>query len=66
MTDAPKPVAKSLHTLTVLVQVSRSLAKFTNDDPPEALSHAMRVLGLTGRPDPYELRAKALAALTAR
>jgi hypothetical protein len=56
------PVAKSLHTLTVLQQVANI---FPADQAEDALDRAMRVLGLAGRPDPYGLRARALALLIA-
>ena len=59
-----KPVAKSLHTLTVLQQVANmliDLGRFT--DVEEALDGAMARLGLANRPDPYDLRGKALALL---
>lgn len=50
-----KDVAKSLHTVTVLVQVAR--ANGGN------LDLAMTILGLAGRPDPYGLKAAALKQL---
>lgn len=65
MTNPAKPVAKSLHTLTVLQQVARI---FTNDyyalKPEPAMDKAMTVLGLAGRPDPYGLKARALELMT--
>jgi hypothetical protein len=53
-----KPVAKSLHTVTVIVQVAREFRKgFHSTD--EALRLALETLGLAGRPDPYGLAAQA-------
>lgn len=54
-----KPVAKSLHTVTVIVQVARIAPGFSIS-PEKALASAMRVLGLDNRPDPYGLGAAAL------
>jgi hypothetical protein len=59
-----KPVAKSLHTVTVIVQIAK-LAKyvleFGNEDlNARCVDRAMRELGLADRPDPYNLRAAAL------
>ena len=69
-----KPVAKSLHTVTVLVQVARyvrgSVGVGQNPEPIEclhwehSLDRAMEVLGLDDRDDPYGLRAAALRQLT--
>ena len=58
------PVAKSLHTITVIVQVARALEDargFSNIE--NALDAALIALGLYKRPDPYGLRAKALVLL---
>lgn len=63
-----KPIAKSLHTLTVLVQVATHIER---NYPAAArnevtvsrvitMGKAMEVLGLAGRPDPYGLEEKAL------
>lgn len=61
------PVAKSLHTLTVLQQVADMLRRHAGINAPEAaLEAAMGELGLAGRPDPYGLQARALALLEAR
>jgi hypothetical protein len=57
-----KPVAKSLHTVTVIVQVARQFQKGFSTDP---LGDAMECLGLAGRPDPYGLAAAALKQLEA-
>lgn len=56
-----RDIAKSLHTVTVLYQVTLALK---GDQPlAAALDRAMAVLELNGRPDPYGLRARALALL---
>ena len=49
-----KPVAKSLHTVTVIVQVARAMG---------SLPMALSILGLAGRPDPYGLAAAAAKQL---
>ncbi len=59
-----KPVAKSLHTVTVLVQVARSTITYGVGDKEGALDIAMRTLGLDGRDDPYSLRDAALKQLS--
>ena len=61
-----KPVAKSLHTVTVIVQLAkfcRGVTVFGDDLNARAVDYAMDMLGLSGRPDPYGLREKALAQL---
>jgi len=62
-----RAVAKSLHTITVLVQVARLHGEFqTKQYPKEKLiASAMETLGLAGRPDPYGLADKALKLLNA-
>ena len=59
-----KPLAKSLHTVTVLVRVARLLLKrdlaFSN---VEAVNGALQVLGLADMPDEYGLAAQALKQL---
>lgn len=59
-----KPLAKSLHTVTVLVRVARLLLKrdlaFSN---VEAVNGALQVLGLDDMPDEYGLAAQALKQL---
>lgn len=59
-----KPLAKSLHTVTVLVRVARLLLKrdlaYSN---PEAIAGALQVLGLDDMPDTYGLAAQALKQL---
>jgi hypothetical protein len=59
------PVAKSLHTLTVLQQVAELIHDLEGvTDPAEALDKAMIALGLARRPDPYGLRDRALFLMT--
>ena len=61
---AATPVAKSLHTLTVLQQVAGLMRRHAGlNDPESALTAAMEALGLAGRPDPYGLRDRALALI---
>lgn len=58
------PVAKSLHTLTVLQQVATLMLDLGGyNDIETAMDAGMARLGLAGRPDPYGLRAKALGNL---
>lgn len=60
--NSKKPVAKSLHTVSVIYQVaSLSLP----GDVERSVDRAMQILELAGRPDPYGLRARALALLIA-
>ena len=60
-----KPIAKSLHTVTVLVRVATMLKKrdlaYSN---MEAVHGAMQVLGLSGMPDTYGLVAAAIKQLS--
>jgi hypothetical protein len=58
------PVAKSLHTLTVLQQVARIYLRTTCSGQEAALDCAMVALGLAGRPDPFGLRDRALFLMT--
>ena len=59
-----KSLAKSLHTVTVLVRVARLLLKrdlaFSN---VEAVNGALQVLGLADMPDEYGLAAQAIKQL---
>lgn len=59
-----KPLAKSLHTVTVLVRVARLLLKrdlaFSN---VEAVNGALQVLGLDDMPDSYGLAVQAVKQL---
>jgi hypothetical protein len=55
------PVAKSLHTVTVLVQVARLHETLSSGfSRVEIMAKAMETLGLAGRPDPHGLEEKAL------
>jgi len=64
-----KPVAKSLHTITVIVQVARfhmGVNQFggpANLKKEAAIAGALNILGLAGRDDPYGLAAAALKQL---
>jgi len=55
MSKAEKPVAKSLHTITVIVQVARDFKVRQGCDNNEAIKVALEILGLAGREDPYKL-----------
>jgi hypothetical protein len=57
--DEGKPVAKSLHTVTVLVDVTRYIEKYRGLGPSTALDEAMALLGLSDKPDTYGLKAQA-------
>lgn len=64
----PKPLAKSLHTVSVLVNVARhfqDLARFDGGamSAEYAVESAVAILSYQGAADPYGLRAKALAIL---
>lgn len=60
------PVAKSLHTITVLIQIAKAMSRLAGiNDPEKAMDAAMEELELAGRPDPYGLRAKALRLMAA-
>lgn len=51
-----KPVAKSLHTVTVLVKLAQYLMHHRiMNDPNDALDEALEVLDLDFKPDPYGL-----------
>lgn len=71
MTDLTRPVAKSLHTVTVIVQVARlhivhgPFTAHGMPSPEKAVDLAMTTLGLAGRPDPWNTRAQALKQLEA-
>lgn len=65
MSAAVKPVAKSLHTVTVIVQVARLHQRLNNETRDSAVTSAMIALGLHDRPDPYGLRDAALKQLQA-
>lgn len=72
MNSNQKPVAKSLHTITVIMQVTRHVAAtcaYTTDErrnnptTANAMAEALIILGLNDRPDPYGLAAKSLKLL---
>lgn len=73
MSTKTKTLAKSLHTVTALVQVARlheTHGVGSNLLDPDAarerqIDSAMATLGYAGASDPYGLRGKALKALTA-
>lgn len=58
-----KPIAKSLHTVSALVNTARYIMGVTSTDPETALHMAKDVLGLGDKPDPYGLEATALKQL---
>jgi hypothetical protein len=60
-----KPLAKSLHTVSVLVNLARYVMSIDNVKPIDALRTAMAILGYKDAADPYELAKVALRQLTA-
>lgn len=62
--NSGRDIAKSLHTVTVVYQVTRAL-RSQHSSLEAALGAALGVLELSGRPDPYGLAARALALLIA-
>ncbi|ESY41997.1 hypothetical protein X747_14405 [Mesorhizobium sp. LNJC384A00] len=50
-----KPVAKSLHTVSALVNVARYFLGDKTRDPDRAIGCAVYALKLDGKPDPYGL-----------
>lgn len=65
MSKASKPVAKSLHTITVIVQVAKLCRGIHGGTVEAALESALVTLGLAGRDDPYGLAKIALNQLKA-
>lgn len=63
MTTETRPVAKALHTITVLVQVAKHVMRTEGKTAKPAMQAAMTILGLNDRPDPHELAATALKQL---
>jgi len=59
-----KPIAKSLHTITVIAQVA-TMIRTTNsaDSIDGAVEMALQILGLAGKPDVYGLAAKAVKSV---
>jgi hypothetical protein len=60
MTEETKPIAKSLHTVKVIQQLTADFQTRQGLGRGEALQVALEVLGLAGRPDPYGLAEKAM------
>lgn len=58
-----KPMAKALHTVTVLVRVASRLRDVTGFTPEKAIAEAVAMLGYADAPDPQDLAGKALAQL---
>lgn len=59
-TPKAKPLAKSLHTVTVLVNVAKHLRHGGTLDATVAVQQAADILGLGGMPDSYGLIAQAV------
>ncbi len=66
MSKNQKPVARALHTITVILQVAHHALETECDTVEQAHALAMRVLGLAGRPDPNGLAAITLKQLKDR
>jgi len=60
-----KPLAKSLHTVTVLVRTTKAIADYEGIAPTDAkaIDLALAVLGLDDMPDAYGLVAQAAKQL---
>jgi hypothetical protein len=58
-----KPLAKSLHTVTVLVRVALHAKYNTHMSNGHAVCAALAVLGLTNQPDSYGLAEQAIKQL---
>lgn len=58
-----KPVAKSLHTISVIVNVARHIMAESGADAESAADRAMEILGLADKPDTYGLKAAAIRQL---
>ena len=62
---ADKPLAKSLHTVSVLVAIALDERSRFNTAPPSyCVGMALGVLDLAGKPDPHNLRAQAINIVT--
>ncbi len=63
-----KPLAKSLHTVTVLVRMCRMVEHYDMPKPmfsdEQRLEHVIYWLGLSDAPDIHGIKAQALAALS--
>jgi hypothetical protein len=55
-------IPKSLHTITVIVNVARTMP--AHDNPYERIESALAILGYAGTPDPYGLKDKAAGILS--
>ena len=61
-----KPLAKSLHTVTVIVRVAKALRPLhPNSTPEQQVELALMVLGYVDAADPYGLAQAALKQLEA-
>ena len=58
-----KPIAKSLHTVTVLVRVAKALNRDQVWSNGMAIDLALDALGLADMPDQYDLIGQALKQL---
>ena len=58
-----KPLAKSLHTVTVLVRVALNVKRNSPMANDRAVIFALDILGLTGQPDSYGLAEQAIKQL---
>ena len=58
-----KPLAKSLHTVTVLVRVARDIQNRAPIADDTAITLALGLLGLADMPDDYGLAAQAIKQL---
>ncbi len=66
MSTRTKTLAKSLHTVTALVQVALLLKETRKLSDAEAVAVAVATLGYPVRTaDPYDLKGRAVAILTA-
>ena len=62
---APRPLAKSLHTITVLQRLAIYLASRpgSNLSAEQATAAALDVLGYGNAPDPYEIASRARSGI---
>ena len=54
-----KPLAKSLHTVTVLVRGARDIQSRQHTANDDAVTHALKLLGLADMPDAHGLALQA-------
>lgn len=67
MSDQAKPLAKSLHTVSVLVHLARFIRCQSWAAPwsdVQCIDHACAILELDGKPDVYDLKGQALKQLS--